>query len=458
MKKERWQLCNVVNTDEVGRRLWQFRAKGDGFALVKDYPAVAGEKLPPKIITKNFQSFWKKKLNIALIPPGKVFMGVVELPSVDSEELHGMLEFQLEKLSPLPVTHIVWTYFELPHGTEGMTRIVLVIASRNEVEALLGNLETNGYLADQLEFSMLDELLSLLDKPDGLWLFPRKTEKDFHALAVWITNGELNNVTMFHLPESGWQASLTTQLSQTVWAGELDGWLPGIPVCHLVAEEELAATFEPVLREFSQQPVEITPPLDDAKLATLTANRATANNLPARLLPEEISKRYHQVFVDRIWMRSLGVVLLAYIFGVLLYFFGIEWANYEHTETETHLSSIAQSYTNTVQASQRIQILQNQMNLKYAALDTFRAVAEQLPEGVTLNNFSFQRGNQISVFGNAPQSEPGKVSDFVDKLRSAESEGRKLFNSVRAPNISSQPGTQLNRWDFVCELANPEQK
>ena len=172
----------------------------------------------------------------------------------------------------------------------------------------------------------------------------------------------------------------------------------------------------------------------------------------------EISKRYHQVFVDGIWMRSLGVVLLAYILGVLLYFVGIEWAKYQHAETESYLESIALSYTNTVHASQRIQILQNQMNLKYAALDSFRAVSEQLPEGVTLNNFSFQSGTKIAVYGTAPQSEYGKVSEFVDQLRSAEIDGRKLFASVRAPNISSQPGTQLNRWDFVCELANPEQK
>jgi len=458
VKKERWQLCNVVSTDEVGRRLWQFRTKGDAFSLVKGYSAAAGEKLPAKVVGKTFQSFWKKKLNIALLPPGNVFMGVVELPSVDSSELHGMLEFQLEKLSPLPVTHIVWTYFELPNKTDGMTRIVLVITSRNEVEALLGKLEKAGFLADQLEFPLLDELLSLLDKPDGLWLLPLRTEKGFHALAVWIAGGELHNVTMFHLPEIGWEESLTTQLSQTVWAGELDGWLPGIPVCHLVADAELAVVFEPVLREFSQQTVEVMPPLDEATLTNLTANRATKIGSPARLLPPEISKRYHQVFVDGIWMRSLGVVLLAYILGVLLYFIGIEWAKYQHTETEDYLNSIALAYTNTVHASQRVQILQNQMNLKYAALDSFRAVSEHLPEGVILNNFSFQSGNKIAVYGTAPQADSGKVAEFVDQLRSAESDGRKLFASVRAPNIMSQPGTQLNRWDFVCELANPEEK
>lgn len=458
MKKERWQLCNVLSTDGTTHRLWQYRAKGDSFALVKEQPVSGEDKLPAKVVAKTFQSFWKKKLNVALLPPGKVFMGVVELPTVDPAELHGMLEFQLEKLSPLPVAQIVWTYHELPNKAASTTRIILVVASRHEVEALLGKLERNGFLADRLEFPMLDELLTLRDKEDGLWLLPRKTGDELHALAVWITNGELRNVTMFYLPEQDWDTSLTHQLSQTVWSGELDGWLSGAPTCHLVADEELATLFEPVLREFSNQDVHVEPTIEQRALTNLTANRSAYTNPHATLLPRETSKRYHQSFVDGLWMRSLGVVLLVYIFGVLLYFVGIEWAKFQRTEAENHLNSIALSYTNTVQAGLRVQILQNQMNLKYAALDSFRAVAEKLPEGIQLNSFNFQRGSQVSVFGTAPQNAPGKISEFVDKLRVAESDGRSLFSTVRAPNISSQPGTQLNRWDFVGELSNPETK
>ena len=78
--------------------------------------------------------------------------------------------------------------------------------------------------------------------------------------------------------------------------------------------------------------------------------------------------------------------------------------------------------------------------------------------GIQLNTINFQRGSQVAVYGTAPQNAPGKISEYVDKLREVQSEGRPIFNSVRAPNIASQPGTQLNRWDFIGELANPEKK
>jgi hypothetical protein len=104
-----------------------------------------------------------------------------------------------------------------------------------------------------------------------------------------------------------------------------------------------------------------------------------------------------------------------------------------------------------------VKILQNQMNLKYAALDSFKAVAEQMPEGLTLNSFSFQRGSKVALFGSAPQNEPGKITDFVRNLQAVEANGRRIFSSVSSPSIRANPTTGQNSWSFECDLANPEQ-
>ncbi len=456
-KKDPWQLCNVVREGETGRQLWQFRPRASTCALVREHVAAGGEPLPAKAVRKDFQSLLQRKLNVAWLPPGEVFLSVVDLPTTDAAELQGMIELQLEKLSPLPATQTCWTYVALPRKNGAVTtRVLLVVASRHAVEAFLGRLELEGYLADRLELPQIDELLACLDQGDGVWVLPRQLKDRRFALIVWLSDGEVRHAGLTFLPEAGWQDVIKAQLSQVVWSGELDGWLQGAPIVHLVAEGDTVSEFEPVLREFAGSPVDVRPPQSEQQLALLTAARARENQT-VPLLPAEYATRYRQVFVDRIWMRSLGALVVAYLLGVLAYFAAIEWARHEQATLEQTQRSLAKNYTNTLQLAQQVKILQNQMNLKYAALDSFRAVSEKLPDGLTINSFSFQRGSKVQLFGSAPASNPGQITAFVGSLQAAESNGRRLFSAVESPTIRADPANGQNRWNFECDLANPEQ-
>lgn len=456
-KKEHWQFCNVLREGEAERRLWQFRPKGGSCALVREQGTTGNERLPVQLVRKDFQSLLQRKLNIAWLPPGEVFLSVVELPATDPVELQGMIELQLEKLSPLPAAQTCWTYVVLPRqAAAATTRVLLVVTSRHAVEAFLGRLEAEGYLADRLELPQIDELLACLGQGDGVWVLPHRHKDRFLVMIAWLVNGEVRHVGLTVLPDTAWPEVVKAQLAQVAWSGELEGWLPGPPDVHLLAEGELAAAFEPVLREFAGGSVDLRPPHSEPQLALLTAARAQTNQ-PVPLLPVEQATRYRQVFVDRIWMRSLGAVVLVYLLGVLAYFAAIEWARHEQASAEQSHRSLGKSYTNTLQLAQQVKILQNQMNLKYAALDSFKAVAEKLPEGLTINSFSFQRGSRVQLFGTAPSSDAGKVTAFVGELQAIESNGRRLFAGVNAPTIRADATGGQIRWDFECELANPEQ-
>jgi hypothetical protein len=456
-KKDQWQSCNVLREGEAERRLWQFRPRGTSCAQVRELTATGNEPLPAKVVRKDFQSLLQPKLNIAWLPPGEVFLCVIELPTTDAAELQGMIELQLEKLSPLPATQTCWTYVALPRKPgAAASRVLLVVASRHAVEAFLGRLELAGFLADRLELPQIDELLTCLNQGDGVWVLPRRVKDRFFALIAWLADGEVQHVGLTFLPETGWQEVIQGQLAQVVWSGELAGWLHGAPVVHLVAEGDLVTEFEPVLREFAGSPVDVRPPQSKPQLALLTAARARENQ-PVSLLPAEYIARYRQVFVDRIWMRSLGALVMVYLLGVLAYFAAIEWARHGQASAELTQRSLAKSYTNTLQLAQQVKILQNQMNLKYAALDSFKAVAEKLPDGLTINSFSFQRGSKVQLFGSAAPGNPGQITAFVGELQGVESNGRRLFSAVESPTIQADPASGQNRWNFECDLANPEQ-
>ena len=312
--------CNVLQVGAQARQLWQFDARGRGFVLNREQTSFAGEPLPAKLITKDWRSLWQRKLNVAWLPPERVFLRVAQFPASDFDETLAMVELQLEKLSPMPVTQIVWSIYILPQAEGNLQTVIVMIVSRNEVEEFLGQLEGQGYLADRLELPLLDQLQATTITQSGAWIYPEAPGGRNAALVAWWYGGVLQNLDLITLPAANRPESLKEQLLQMAWAGELEGWLTAPPAWHLVADAPTAAEWEPALRTGLEQPVEVIAPVPVAGLAALTAARAAQSGSEGNLLPAEFSTRYQQQFVDRLWMRGLGAVVALYLVGVLVYF------------------------------------------------------------------------------------------------------------------------------------------
>src|SRR5579859_4163646 len=114
----RWASCNVMQGGAEFRRLWSFNAARNGFALAEDKSYLVTQPLPPKLVAKDWKTLFMPKLNVALLPIDQVFLRVVQLPGGDFHETLSMVELQLEKLSPLPVTQIAWTIQVLPRHAD----------------------------------------------------------------------------------------------------------------------------------------------------------------------------------------------------------------------------------------------------------------------------------------------------------------------------------------------------
>jgi hypothetical protein len=452
-----WHSANVLRLGAEAHQIWQFSAGDNDVSLVREENRRPGEPLPERIFRKDWQALWEKKLNVAWLPADKVFLRVVQLPAAEFSELLSMVDFQLEKISPLPVAQIVWSVELLPARSDGQQTVIVVIVARNVVEEFLGELEGKGFLADRLEFPLLDQLLATRPTDDGVWIYPGATTSAPCLLAWWY-GGILRNLTLVSLPVSGdLAASLNEQLSQVAWAGELEGWLTTAPRVHLVATPDVAAAWEPMARNFSDQPIEIITPLTTAELAALTARRSVQGDSRASLLPPEFSARYRQQFVDRLWMRGLGGVVSVYLIGVLIYFGVLAYFRFENNKLQAKATEKSLSYTNAMQMRDLVAVLKEQVNLKYAALDCWKAAAELLPVDVTLTQMNFQRGNRLYLVGTAPREHASAVLDYNEALRKATTlDGRLLFKpgGVETPLQRFAPGPtgETAFWSFNCDL------
>ena len=487
----RWQFCNILDVGDGARRLWQFDAKGDGFALNREYQAAPGESLPFNVVAKSWRSLWQPKLNVAWLPPESVFFRVIELPKSNFGETLAMAELQLEKLSPMPVTQIVWTIHVLsrpgnspqrskavtgakeddPIAADDLQTVVVVIAARHTVEEFLGKLEGQGYLADRLEAPMLDQLEAMLAMEDGLsrrsgmetetatdaWIYPSVFHGQNAALVAWWQGGALRSLSVVVLPPGGDPAKdLKEQLTQLTWAGELEGWLTAPPFWHLVAEGDIAAAWENTLRVGLGERVHTTPPLPLEELAVRTARRSAEAGTRVALLPQEFSARYRQQFFDRLWMRGLITTGVLYVVGVLIYFCAVGFLSIQTHKVEQDVASISGSYTNALLLKARSEVLKERQNLKFAALDCWKIVAEQVPAGISLQQFSFSNGQKLSLGGTTTPDQINSLFVFNNGLQKAELNGQPVFKTEGGEPLVYHQTANAVTWSFSLALQRGE--
>jgi hypothetical protein len=461
----RWNSCNILHAAPDAKRLWQFDAKGGGFALGRELRVPHAEALPGKFVAKNWSSLWQPKLNVAWLSPESVFLRVVELPASHFEETLSMVELQLEKLSPLPVTQIVWTMHVVgthtapPKGDatpEHLQTVVVVIAERSAVEEFAGKLERDGFLADRLETPMLDQLEAVAGSGDGAWLFPFSLGGQVAALVAIRSGGALRNLSFVTLPAAGDRAKeLKEQLAHIAWSGELEGWLAAAPKWHLVADPVNAAEWETVLHGALDEPVQIVAPPAPAELAGRTAKRAAAAGR-SNLLPEEFAVRYHQQFVDRLWLRGLFYAGAAYAVCLVVYFCATAILNYRVGGVEKQVAALGGSYTNSLQLKAVYNVLNERQQLKYAALDCWQWVAQELPPGIALQRFSFGDGQRVSLSGTAPQDQVSTLFDFNTALKKKKVNDQFVFDQNKGDTVNPRQSGNTETWSFSVELLHSE--
>ena len=468
----RWHSCNILQVASDANRLWQFDAKGGGFALHREHRGALDEPLPARSIAKSWSSLWQPRLNVAWLSPENVFLRAIELPKSNFEETFAMVELQLEKLSPLPVTQIVWTIHILSRRSEaraavpasGETKaedlqtVVVVIVERGVVEEFLGKLESRGYLADRLEVPMLDQLEATPATEDGAWIYPVALAGQSAALVAWWCGNVLRNLSFVVLPPTGDRAkTLKSQLAQLAWAGELEGWLTAPRIqWHLVADPAVATEWENALREGLGEPVQVAPPLPPGELAARTAQRAAAAGSRTALLPAEFPARYHQQFVDRLWLRGLLAAGVLYAIGVVIYFCATGGLAYRTRGVERQAAALSGSYTNVMELKARYDVLRERQDLKYAALDCWKAVAERLPTNITLQRFSFADGQKLSLSGTAPADQVNTVFDFNTTMQKATNQNRPMFDPQGGEPVNPRIAGNKATWSFSLQLQHTE--
>lgn len=445
--------CNVLSLRQGHRHLYHFSVNKGGAAPAGLWEIAADKPLPANVVSRDWRLLIRSRLDIAWMPPESVFLRAVQLPACAPGELAGMIEFQLEKLSPMPPAQVVWTVESVAHPDATQQTALVTIAARSTVEAFVESLEQGGYMPDRIELPMVRRLLSKPVEGNLLRIVLDGSGAQQVALLGWWTDSVLRDVSLIRLPVQGAAELLLAQLNGTAWAAELDGWLALLPSVTVVAPLSEAAPLVEALRGWCSQPVSIETPGAEPDLAQLTANHALHPS-PASLIPEEVRTRQQRQYVDSLWVKGLTALAITYLAGVFVY---LAVLTYQKSSVETlrnETRSMALQYTNTLQLKARVRVLQEQVALRFAALDCWNAVVEKLPEALTLAQLDFKNGRTLLISGNASEGDRAEVTRFNDLLRAVSSEGKPLFSEVKPATMT--PRGALLAWSFEAELRREE--
>jgi hypothetical protein len=449
----RWQTCHVLEQSEQTRSLWQFSRAGREVKLVLARTFGVAEALPPSAAGRTLATLWRPRLNVAWLPSDEVFLRALELPTADPAEAPGIVELQLETLSPLPVANIVWTVESVPGPDQASQTVVVIIVPRATVERYLGVLEQSRYLADRLELPQVRELLARPDRRDGAWLFARAQDGHVSCLAAWWQDQRLRHVTLLRVPAGeALAARLRRPILQLAWAGEVEGWHTPETRWHLVAAGPLLEPLTAAVGELAADRVEVLAPLPPEKLAAATAETDSTANL----VPAEVAARYRQQFTEGVVLRVLGLFLAVWAVAVFGFMGGLQYKGFVKSGVDRQIQALHQSYTNALQLKARVQVLSDQVSLKFAALDCWRAAAEALPAEMTMTQFNFQgKARRLQIFGNVPGELQAKVTEYNEALARATVNGETLFAKVNTKSIQAQPNRPAF-WSIECELKRKE--
>lgn len=462
-KKTNWSSCNLIEPTAEGSRLWQFSVSSKKVRLSGDLRVPDNEEPPSKIVSKAWTDIFSRKMNIATIPTGEVFLRVVNLPVSEPEELLPMLEFQIEELSPLPLTQVVWSAEKVPGETneEGNQTVIVMIAARDSVESRLIDLEASGFLADRVEAPILREFFFNDAKEDGAHIQLIQGKDSVLSLVSWWFNGRLHDINSFNLPDhEESRKALIEKINRVTWAGEVAGWMSPDVTCYLSKRGEVSADWQAALANCFGTRIREVESTSEVDLATATAEYAAKTAAPGLML-EDYAKRYRQRFQDGLWMEGIKGAVAMLLLGLVAYFGYGNWLQSELDDLVVKAKREGGQYTNALSLKARVETLEKRKALKFAALEAWYKVSVELPQELKFSELTFtsdqtlngKTSRQLRIRGSADTGTKNLIFNYQEALTRMESNnGNTLFSEVSSDGTREDTRKKQLTWALTCEF------
>ncbi|MBN1268231.1 MAG: pilus assembly protein PilM [Kiritimatiellae bacterium] len=388
------------------------------------------------------------------VPSDQVLLRVVELPTLDPQELRSMVDLQVDKFSPFPVDQMQVS-FEVLARKESATRVLIAAIRREIIERLGQGFGKAGLLPYWIDVDVLGWWYLLLERGavaaqgrqvavlmtgaiTAVIVAQEGVPVVFRALGVQHAAAEEDLIAEVVEEVSYTLASLETEWG-VAGAARLDLWAgPGTPAAlagRLGAECGLAV---------GAHKLEELPALSEGLARRAAARSADQVDLaPAAWRETEMSRKSRRAVLVAavlflvIWAAGLA----AFVAGLNLQKAELEKLRAE----EERLAGPAQEMRNL---QQKVRSLEQYADRAHSAIECLREVSAVLPGGVDLASFAYKKGRAVNLRGEAARVEP--VYGLIEALEKSE-----LFTEIKTEGIAEKRRANQVKTEFRITAGLP---
>lgn len=382
-------------------------------------------------IRKNFRGV----VSVSL-PSSKLLMRVLDLPTTDPAEISGMVELQMDQVSPFPADQLTLSY-ELLHKNENHSRVLAVAAPRNSVDELGDLFKEEHVYIRSLDAEILawwSLLVAHHDMPrKGRFILILEEHTEFSMVIV--DDGVpvcFRSLELFHnFTGEAVQREIAEEIHYTLLSIESRyGHHDECPIqfwsASEIPESLIALLGEEFNGQISRHDLGTIPPLSEG-LALRSAERGTHH---VELVPREWIEFQHRKRFMRLATIALIAILSIWmaVISITGAVFAVQKASFNRVRKE------AETYSGPARAAQAAReemvSLEKYADRSRAALECLRVLTETLPDSVEITSFSYTKGKAVRLSGTC-----GGSDIFYDYL--ARLEALDLFDGVGTHSLKN---------------------
>ncbi len=408
----------------------------------------------PVEVLKNSHKQFRGIVTLSL-PSSRLLMRVLDLPSTDPDELDGMVDLQIDRLSPFPADQLTTSY-EILDRSENHSRVLAIAAPRKTVDKL-GDLfkEQNIYIRslDAEILAWWSLLVAHADVPrEGRVILILEEHTEFSMIVV--DDGVpicFRSLELFHdFTDPSVIAEITGEISYTLLSLETEFGNSSACRTEVWSESELPHALPDALKTLSPRGINLhrlaTIPTLAEGLAMRSAERGRHH---AELVPREWVElqRRRQILKLSLVVSAALLCLWIAVIAVTGTVFTVQKSAYNRIRKEA--AKYEEPARIAKEARAGMLSLEKYANRTHSALDSLLEITTVLPASVEINSFDYSKGKAVRLRGSAPSKDP--VLDFLSRLGAAG-----LFKGIKDDKTAMQLRQGQRREGFSVTVLLPE--
>jgi hypothetical protein len=418
----------------------------EGFFRQQDAPLFPSEVLAH--IRKNFRGI----VTVSL-PSSQLLMRMLELPSTDPEELKGMVELQMDQISPFPVDQLTVSY-EVLRQTENHSRVLAVAAQRKTVDTLGDLFKAQNVYIRSLDaevlawWSLLTAHGQVLCQGRVVLILEEHTEFSMIVVDQGVPVC-FRSLELFHnFTDETVMREIVEEVRYTLLSLEAEYGRREVTGVLFWSESEIPPLLCDLLREECRA---------DVVLHDLASIPAVSEGLALRTAERRL---HHAELVPREWIdlqrrrRLMKVSMIAAIAVLSIWLMVVAVAGavfmLQHT-VYNRVRREAEKYEGPARAAQAAReemlSLEKYADRSRSALECLYEVTVSLPANVEISSFTYKKGEAVSLRGSSEQAE--SVYDFFQKLGAST-----VFKGIKDQPVSTRTvkDRRVSTFSITAEL------